>query len=141
MLHGAWLFGPEESPRGGTLVTETRGFRLNSAVAPLLVPIGAGHGVLLSWPPTTILEGMQRATNATERRCRATARSGERCRARVVNAAGYCVAHDPEKPPGPAAEDGNVAVHVADPTRARRFQGYRESHTSRAVVLPAQSQA
>jgi hypothetical protein len=36
--------------------------------------------------------------NATERRCKATSRSGERCRAHVVNAAGYCVAHDPEKP-------------------------------------------
>lgn len=36
--------------------------------------------------------------NATERRCKATSRSGNACRATVVNAAGYCVAHDPEKP-------------------------------------------
>jgi hypothetical protein len=36
--------------------------------------------------------------NANQRRCKATSRSGERCRAHVVNAAGYCVAHDPEKP-------------------------------------------
>jgi hypothetical protein len=41
---------------------------------------------------------MQSATNATERRCKGTSRSGERCRAHVINAAGYCVAHDPEKP-------------------------------------------
>jgi hypothetical protein len=37
-------------------------------------------------------------TSATERRCKATSRSGNACRAKVVNAAGYCVAHDPEKP-------------------------------------------
>jgi hypothetical protein len=36
--------------------------------------------------------------NATERRCKAPSRSGNACRATVVNAAGYCVAHDPEKP-------------------------------------------
>lgn len=33
-----------------------------------------------------------------ERRCRATGRSGDRCRAVIVNANGYCVAHDPDKP-------------------------------------------
>jgi hypothetical protein len=37
-------------------------------------------------------------TNAIERRCKATSRSGNACRATVVNAAGFCVAHDPEKP-------------------------------------------
>jgi hypothetical protein len=37
-------------------------------------------------------------TNADKRRCRATNRRGERCQAHVINAAGYCVAHDPEKP-------------------------------------------
>jgi hypothetical protein len=37
-------------------------------------------------------------TNASERRCRAQNKRGERCAARVVNAAGYCVAHDPERP-------------------------------------------
>jgi hypothetical protein len=36
--------------------------------------------------------------NAVERRCKSNNRRGERCAARVVNAAGYCVAHDPEKP-------------------------------------------
>jgi hypothetical protein len=40
----------------------------------------------------------ERTKHAGERRCRGTSRSGERCRAHVVNAAGYCVAHDPEKP-------------------------------------------
>jgi hypothetical protein len=37
-------------------------------------------------------------SNATERQCRARNRRGERCAAHVVNAAGYCVAHDPERP-------------------------------------------
>ena len=37
-------------------------------------------------------------TNAAKRRCKAKNRRGERCAARVVNAAGYCVAHDPERP-------------------------------------------
>jgi hypothetical protein len=36
--------------------------------------------------------------NAKERRCRAQNKRGERCAAHVINAAGYCVAHDPEKP-------------------------------------------
>jgi hypothetical protein len=37
-------------------------------------------------------------TNANERRCRAQNKRGERCAAHVINAAGYCVAHDPERP-------------------------------------------
>jgi hypothetical protein len=41
---------------------------------------------------------MHRVTNASERRCRAKTKAGGPCRAHVVNAAGYCVAHDPEKP-------------------------------------------
>jgi hypothetical protein len=41
---------------------------------------------------------MTEVTNASERRCQAQNRRGERCAARVVNAAGYCVAHDPERP-------------------------------------------
>jgi murein L,D-transpeptidase YcbB/YkuD len=45
-----------------------------------------------------ILDEVQEKVNATKRRCKATSRSGERCRAHVINAAGYCVAHDPEKP-------------------------------------------
>ena len=36
--------------------------------------------------------------NARERRCQAQNRRGERCAATVVNAKGYCVAHDPERP-------------------------------------------
>jgi hypothetical protein len=35
---------------------------------------------------------------ASERRCQATNKRGERCRANVVNAAGYCAAHDPANP-------------------------------------------
>src|SRR5512133_1282943 len=36
--------------------------------------------------------------SADERRCKATTKAGRRCRVRLVNAAGYCVAHDPERP-------------------------------------------
>lgn len=36
--------------------------------------------------------------NVSERRCKAKNRRGERCAARVINAKGYCVAHDPERP-------------------------------------------
>jgi hypothetical protein len=36
--------------------------------------------------------------SAVERRCKAVNRQGVACRATVVNAAGYCVAHDPERP-------------------------------------------
>jgi hypothetical protein len=36
--------------------------------------------------------------NTNERRCNAKNRRGERCAAHVVNAAGYCVAHDPDCP-------------------------------------------
>jgi hypothetical protein len=36
--------------------------------------------------------------SANGRRCSAMNRRGERCAATVVNAAGYCVAHDPERP-------------------------------------------
>jgi hypothetical protein len=35
---------------------------------------------------------------ASERRCQATNKRGERCQATVVNAAGYCAAHDPANP-------------------------------------------
>jgi hypothetical protein len=41
---------------------------------------------------------MHRMANVSERRCRAQNKRGERCAATVVNAAGYCVAHDPERP-------------------------------------------
>jgi hypothetical protein len=37
------------------------------------------------------------ATNAEQRRCAATNRRGERCAVKVVNAADYCVAHDPDR--------------------------------------------
>lgn len=40
----------------------------------------------------------ERKRTSPERRCKATNRRGERCAAHVVNAAGYCVAHDPERP-------------------------------------------
>jgi hypothetical protein len=39
-----------------------------------------------------------RSPSANGRRCSAMNRRGERCAATVVNAAGYCVAHDPERP-------------------------------------------
>jgi hypothetical protein len=37
-------------------------------------------------------------SNAAERRCQGKNKQGVACRATVVNAAGYCVAHDPERP-------------------------------------------
>jgi hypothetical protein len=37
-------------------------------------------------------------TERTERRCKAINRRGDPCSQRVVNAAGYCVVHDPERP-------------------------------------------
>lgn len=36
--------------------------------------------------------------NVTERRCKATNRQGDACRATIVQGNGYCVAHDPERP-------------------------------------------
>jgi hypothetical protein len=65
-------------------------------------------------------------TNAPERRCKAKSRSGERCRAHVVNAAGYCVAHDPEKPVDYRALGRKSAEARKRPNRDRVHPNLRE---------------
>jgi hypothetical protein len=53
-------------------------------------------------------------------------RRGERCRVRVVNAAGYCVAHDPQRP-GNMRELGKASARACSrPKAARVPQGLRE---------------
>jgi len=64
--------------------------------------------------------------NAGERRCKATNRRGERCAARVVNAAGYCVAHDPEKPADMRALGKRSAEARRRPNPARVHPGLRD---------------
>jgi cell division protein ZapA (FtsZ GTPase activity inhibitor) len=64
-------------------------------------------------------------SNATERRCKDRNRHGDPCCVKVVNAAGYCVAHDPERPVN-MRELGKASARARSRPKAERVpQGLR----------------